>query len=170
MTLSFEQAFNQMKIIHCMCPKCNDIMRTSDLRLSSSVETERTWRDAFDSEVMDLSNKKAEFDAKKKQMLEEARERGGKQVPKIVNKILKKNFTKLNYNPYDIKSILHPIDFVTFDGMKKDQIKKVVLLSDKAANPHLQGIHEMISDAVKNRSYDWQVLRLSNDGGVKYES
>lgn len=170
MALSFEQMFNQMKIVHCMCPKCNDIMRVSDLRLSSSAKTEKTWRDMFDVEIKNLINKKVEFEEKKKQMQEEARERGRKQVPKIVNKILKKNFAKLGYSPYDIKSILHPIDFVTFDGMKKDQIEKVVLLSDKTANPHLQGIHDMIAEAVKNKLYDWQILRLSNDGGVKYES
>ena len=38
-------------------------------------------------------------------------------------------FLKKKYNPYDIKPIIHPVDFVIFNGDRDEQVKEVVFLS-----------------------------------------
>jgi len=78
-------------------------------------------------------------------------------------------FAKLPYNPYDIKPLLHPIDFVVFDGMNDKQMKDVVLLSRKTDNDHLLTHQKAINQTIKNKSYDWKVVRVSIDGQVEFE-
>lgn len=169
MALSFIEMFNQMKIIHCMCPKCESIMRVSDLKLRSKEKTEKTWLDDFNTEEKNLDSQEEKFEEEEQSIREKAVQQGRLQVPKLVNKSLNKNFSKLKYDPYDVKAILHPIDFVAFNGMNKGQVENVTLLSNKSANPFMQSLHSAIAEAVKNKLYDWKVMRVSQDGEVEYK-
>ena len=169
MTLSFVQMFNQLKIIHCMCPKCENIMRVSDLKLRSKEKTEKTWLDEFNAKEKKIDSQEEKFEEEESDMRKQAVERGRNQVQKIINQSINKNFAKLKYDPYDVKAILHPIDFVAFNGMNKGQVENVTLLSSKTATPHMQSLHSAIAEAVKNKSYDWKVLRVSQDGEVEYK-
>lgn len=169
MAESFVQMFNQFKIIHCMCPNCDNIMRVSELQLHSKEKTEKTWLDVFDAKTRTLERKEEKFEEEEEKMKQKAVERGRKQVPKLINQSINKNFTELNYDPYDVKAILHPIDFVAFDGMTGGQVKDVTLLSNKTKNPQLQSIHKAIAKAVASKSYDWKVMRVSQDGEIEYK-
>ena len=135
MMQSFVQMFNQLKTIHCMCPKCDNLMRVSDLQLISKEKTEKTWLDIFDIKTKRIDKKEEKFQGEEAKIRELARERGRKRVPKLINQSIKKNFAKLKYDPYDVKAILHPIDFVVFDGMNKGQVEEVTLISNKTTNP-----------------------------------
>ena len=73
------------------------------------------------------------------------------------------------YDPYDVKAILHPIDFVVFDGMNKGQVEDVTLISNKTTNPNMQILHKAIEKAVKSKSYDWKVLHVAKDGEITYK-
>ena len=90
-------------------------------------------------------------------------------MPKLVNQSIKKKFARLKYDPYDIKAILHPIDFVLFNGMNKGQVTDVTLLSSKTKNLHIQNFHKAIAEAVKEKRYDWKVLRVSQEGELEYK-
>lgn len=169
MVLSFVQMFNQLKIIHCMCPKCENIMRVSDLKLHSKEKTEKTWLDEFNAKEKKIDSQEEKFEEEESDMRKQAVERGRNQVQKIINQSINKNFAKLKYDPYDVKAILHPIDFVAFNGMNKGQVENVTLLSNKIANPHMQSLHSAIAEAIKTKSYDWKVMRVSQNGEVEYK-
>ncbi|KER07064.1 Endonuclease archaeal Holliday junction resolvase protein [Marine Group I thaumarchaeote SCGC AAA799-E16] len=169
MVESFVEMFNQLKTIHCMCPKCDNIMRASDLKLISKDKTDKTWLDTLDSKTKTIENKEDKFAEEESKIREESRKKGREQVPKLINQSLNKNFLKLKYDPYDVKAILHPIDFVAFDGMNEGQVNNVTLLSNKTENPHLQSIHGEIAKAIKNKAYDWKVLHVAEDGEVTYK-
>ena len=169
MAQSFVQMFNQLKTIHCMCPKCDNLMRISDLKLRSKDKTEKTWLDILDAKTKRIGKKEEKFAEEESNIREQARARGRKRVPKLINQSMKKDFAKLKYDPYDVKAILHPIDFVVFDGMNKGQIEDVTLISNKSTNPHMQRLHKAITEAVKTKSYDWKILHVSQDGKVTYK-
>ena len=152
-----------------MCPHCDGLMRVSDLNLQSKEKADKTWLDTFDAKTKKLDTKEDKFAEEESKIREESRKRGREQVPKLVNKSLDKNFLKLKYDPYDIKAILHPIDFVAFDGMNKGQVNNVTLLSNKTTNPHLQDIHKAIAEAINTKSYDWKVLHVGEDGEITYK-
>lgn len=168
MSASFLQTFNRLKIVHCMCPHCDSIVRVSDLHLRSSERSEKTWLDAYDSKKRNLEKKEEDFEKKKIELRQRAQQRGRKKVPELINRSLAKGFLRLNYNPYDVKSILHPIDFVAFRGMSAGHVEDVTLLSRRTAAPRLRGIHEKIADAVRKKSYDWKILHVAHDGQVEF--
>lgn len=152
-----------------MCPKCNEIVRLSDLQLRAKGKAPRTWLDDYQVDVEKADEIEMTFEEEKEKIKEEARERGRAQVPELVRQSLDEKFAKLNYNPYDIKALLHPIDFVVFDGMTDEEMKNVVLLAKSTTNQYLQTIHNNIARTVEDKNYDWKVVRVSQDGQVEIE-
>jgi len=61
MATSFVQMFNQLKIIHCMCPKCDNIMRVSDLQIRSKDKVEKTWLDVYESKEKSIDAESSGF-------------------------------------------------------------------------------------------------------------
>lgn len=166
---SFVDMFNQLKIINCMCPKCNGISRLSELKLRSNEKVEKIWLDVFEDNMNTLSQNEDKLKEKTPELKAEGKKYGRETVIQRVNKQIVKTFADLNYNPYDVKAILNPIDFVVFDGMKAGQVENVTLLSGKAQNPHFQNIHRAIEDAIASESYEWKELRVSDDGTIEYK-
>lgn len=152
-----------------MCPKCNEIVRLSDLQLRAKGKAPRTWLDDYQVDVEKADEIESKFEEEKEKIKEEARERGRAQVPELVRQSLDDKFAKLHYNPYDIKALLHPIDFVVFDGMTDEEMKNVVLLAKSTTNQYLQTIHNNIARTVEDKNYDWKVVRVSQDGQVEIE-
>lgn len=152
-----------------MCPKCNEIVRLSDLQLRAKGKAPRTWLDDYQVDTEKADEIEAKFEEEKEKIKEEARERGRAQVPELVRQSLDEKFAKLSYNPYDIKALLHPIDFVVFDGMTDEEMKNVVLLTKSTDNQYLQTIHNNIARTVEDKNYDWKVVRVSQDGQVEIE-
>ena len=109
----------------------------------------------------------SEHDSKANEIREQAVQRGRDQVPKLVSTSLSESIIKLKYDPYDIKPINHPIDYVVYDGMNNNSINNVVFLHEK--NMHLTKLHQSIENTVKNKQYDWKVARISKEGLLEIE-
>jgi hypothetical protein len=56
-----------------------------------------------------------------------------------------------------------------FDGMNKGQVENVTLLSNKTTNPHMKNFHKAIAEAIKNKSYNWKILYVTQDGRSTYK-
>lgn len=154
--------FTNFKNILCVCPECNNISRLSQLYLFSDQKTRKTWLDDYEDRVRALRESESEHDSKVNEIRELAIQRGRDQVSKMINDSLSGAITKLKYDPYDIKPINHPIDYIVYDGMNNDSIDNVVFLYEK--NPNLAKLHESIINVVKNKQYDWKVVRISKEG------
>lgn len=152
-----------------MCPECNALMRLSDLQLSAKGKAPKTWLDDYEKNIEKIDDKEDLFSKQEKKIRDKANERGRAQVPKLIKKSMDAKFSKLNYDPYDIKAILHPIDFVVFDGMNNDKLKEIMLLTRKTSNSYLQELQKGIAKAVEDKKYDWKVVRVAIDGEVEYE-
>lgn len=166
---SFLETFQQFKSILCICPKCNALSRLSDLQLRSKQKAPRTWLDDYDLSKQKLNEQESKFEEKEGEIREKAAERGRAQVPEIVKRSMNSQFAKLPYDPYDIKPLLHPVEFVIFDGMNKGELDNVTLLSRVSTNPLLQNLQKEVSKAVSEKQYDWKVVRVSLEGDVEFE-
>ena len=169
MSDSIVDIFNKFKIINCLCPKCNLISRVSDLNLYSGTKSEKIWLDIFEEKMFKLEEKKDDFLSKEKELKEKSIQEGRKQIKDIINNQLRDNFRNLNYDPYDIKPILHPIDFIVFNGMNAGNIKNITLLSNKATTTHIKHFHNEIEHAIEFKLYEWKELRISDDGDIEYK-
>jgi predicted Holliday junction resolvase-like endonuclease len=152
-----------------MCPECGGISRLGDLQLRTVEKAPRTWLDDYDLKVEKADEQEAKFEEEEEEIREKARERGRAQVPHLIRKAMGTQFAKLNYNPYDIKALLHPVDLVVFDGMTEQEMKNVVFLSKSNPSQYLQTLQNGVVKSINNKAYDWKVVRVSQDGQVEIE-
>ena len=173
---SFLNIFQQLKTVLCLCPHCASLLRVSQLHLRSTAPAPRTWLDDYDEQKQKLqikgdkiSRKEEKLYSQEDEMREKSRERGRKKVVTTVLKSMDDYFSKKKYNPYDIKPIIHPVDFVIFNGDRDKLVKEVVFLSKKSKNPSLAKLQKSVGECVKNKKYDFKVARISNEGKVVFE-
>ena len=169
MPSSFVELFHQFKTIICLCPKCYNLSRLGDLHLRSKEKAPKTWLDDFDFAVQKLQEQEDKFGEEEKEIREKAAERGRAKVRELIKQSMDAQFAKLNYDPYDIKAILHPVEFVIFNGMNSGNLNNVVLLSRLSSNPNLQILQKGVAKAVEAKQYEWKVARVSLDGNIEFE-
>jgi predicted Holliday junction resolvase-like endonuclease len=163
--------FQSSRRILCVCPCCGDIVRLSDLSLSYKGKSYKTWMDTYERKIMTLETKTEKFEEKEQEIRDKAAERGRKKVEERICGMMCNEIAKLKYNPYDIKAIWHPVDFVVFDGMNnEDSISDITFLSRKIDDPNLNKVREMVKECVVKKKYEWMVARISIDGKMKIEA
>jgi len=160
--------FQGFRRILCICPHCNALHRLSDLQLKYRGAAPKTWLDNYETKLASTEEKEALFDEKEKRLRDQAAERGRRKVPLMVRRSMDTQFAKLKYNPYDIKALLHPVDFIVFDGLEsKEDLRQIVFLSKTVDNQQLNALRESIAKAVGEKRYNWQVARVSIDGKIE---
>ena len=168
MSALFEE-FQQFRRILCICPCCGSIHRISDLKLKAKGRAGRTWLDDYEKEVQKLTQKEADFDDEEDELREAARERGRKQAQKVISRAICSSLKALKLDPFDVKPILHPVDFVVFKGMnEKESISDIMFLSREYGCPSLNILREQIKNAVQSKQYDWQVARIDKKGQISF--
>lgn len=161
--------FQFFRSILVICPCCGDLMRLGDLTLKYKGKAAKTWLDTYEGKVKGLEKKEMQFEEREQELREAAIERGRKQVPSIIHKSLSSEFRSFRYNPYDIKALLHPVDFIVFNGMTDNaSVSDVVFLSKKAGNPELNKVRKSIESTVEKGNYSWQVARVDIDGKIEF--
>ena len=165
----FEE-FQQFRRILCVCPCCGDIVRVSDLRLKTKGPAVGTWLDDFEIRELKLSKEEELFGEKESELREKAREAGRKEAEKAFYKAICSSLRALKLDPYDVKPILHPVDFVVFNGMNKgESISNIVFLSKPYDCAPLNSIRCDIETAITKNRYDWQVARIDTEGNIIFE-
>jgi len=166
--MEFLSTFQSFRTILCICPDCNQIHRLSDLRIKYSGKAPKTWLDTIEAKNIHLDMKEEKFEEKEAKIRAAAAERGRKRVGTMIQKLLVPEISQFKFNPYDIKLVTHPIDFVVFDGMNKDDLKRIFLLSKRTRSPELNSLRRQIEKAVTDKKFDWQVARYV-DGKITFE-
>jgi len=165
----FEE-FQEFRRILCVCPNCETIVRVSDLKLKAKGKYVKTWLDAYEKRCSQMNMKEEKFDGLKGQLREEAVKKGRKEAEIVFNKAINPSFKALKYDPFDLKPILNPIDFIVFKDMnKKDVVNDIVLLSERIENSILNKIRTQVKNCVLKKEYDWQVARIDETGGILLE-
>jgi predicted Holliday junction resolvase-like endonuclease len=142
----------------------------SDLHLKYSGKSPKTWLDKYELELLALEAKEQAFGAKEAELRERAIERGRNKVPLMVKNCLCPEFKMLEYDPYDIKAIMDPVDFVVFDGLNQGkQVQSVTFLA-KPTTPQMHAVTRSIKSTVSKGSYDWKVARITTTGKVEFQS
>jgi len=167
--MEFEE-FQEFRKILCVCPECREIVRVSDLRLKYKGRVERTWLDDYERRSLQMDKKEEEFNEIECELREAAVEKGRKEAQKVFNKAIKADLRKLKLDPYDIKPILNPVDFLVFKDMNsKDTISNIVFLSKKVENQNINRLRAQVKNVIEDKNYEWLVARISNTGQIELE-
>ncbi len=165
----FEELSEFRKIL-CICPCCGDIVRVSDLHLKVKGPTTKTWLDTYEAEIIAMSKEEEKFNEKEQKIRDESVEKGRNEAKKIVNNVVLPIFRKLKINPFDVKPILNPVDFLVFDGMTdKEKIKNLIFLSKTSKIESLNIIRKQIKETISKKNYIWQVGRIDELGSLSFE-
>ncbi|VVB76430.1 Endonuclease related to archaeal Holliday junction resolvase [Candidatus Tiddalikarchaeum anstoanum] len=173
--IEFLEDFREFRKILCVCPCCGEMTRVSDLKLYTKKPLVKTWLDEFEEEDQKLTKKVENFDEKEGEIRQHSIELGRTASKKILNQFMKRHMTpaffKLKINPFDVKPILNPVDFLVFNGMSDEEgiIEKVMFLSKESMNEQLNCLRNQIKLAVENKKYDWKITRISQNGNIEYE-
>jgi predicted Holliday junction resolvase-like endonuclease len=169
MTELFEE-FQLFRRILCVCPCCGNLVRVSDLRLKAKGTAIRTWLDDQEKKEQELIKRETRFEETEEKLRELAREKGREAAEKVFHRAICPSLQVLNLDPFDVKPILHPVDFVVFKGMTKEQsISDIILLTRQHNCPSLNPIREQIKTAISQHRYDWQVARIDEQGNIALE-
>ena len=167
--MEFEE-FQEFRKILCVCPECGKIVRVSDLRLKSKRKVKKTWLDDYEHRSYQMDLKEEEFSEKESKLREAAVEKGRKEAQKVFNKAIKADFRKMKLDPYDIKPILNPVDFLVFKDMNKEgPISDIVFLSKQIENQNINRLRDQVKIVIEDKNYEWLVARIDNTGQIKFE-
>jgi len=79
-------------------------------------------------------------------------------------------FAPRKLNADDAKVIFHPIHYIVFKGMKdSDSIKGILRLDREAKDGNHRAVQKSIEKVVERENYEWQTLRVQEDGKIKAE-
>ena len=163
------ETFQAFRTIFSLCPCCNQIQRLSDLRLRYEGKGSPTWLDKMQARENRLGKMEETFAEKENGLRAQAAERGRLKVNAIITRSMVKELAQLKFNPYDIKPLMHPVDFVVFQGMNDGTLEQVLLLSRRSGVSSLSTMRKQIASAVADKKYGWKVARVGIDGGVEWE-
>jgi len=167
--MEFEE-FQEFRKILCVCPECGEIVRVSDLRLKSKVKVKKTWLDDYEDRSLQMDKNEEEFNEIESKLREAAVEKGRKAAQKVFNKAIKADLRKLKLNPYDIKPILNPVDYLVFKDMNsKDIISNIVFLSKQLENQNINRLRAQVKNVIEVKNYEWLVARIDNTGQIVLE-
>jgi len=125
--------------------------------------------DRIDKEKERLTELEEKLEEKKEELQERAREKGRKQAQKAIKKI-DPVFAPRKLNADDAKVIFHPIDYIVFRGMKDSgSIKGILLVDREAKDGNHRAVQKSIEQVVERENYEWQTLRVQEDGKIKAE-
>ena len=117
---------------------------------------------------MSLQEKEKQFDEKEDELHEKAIERGRAKVPQLIKQCLCTDFKALSYDPYEMKAVMDPVDFVVFDGLNEGKEVRNVTFLTRTPSAIMRPMIESLKTAVNNGSYDWKVARISNAEKVEF--
>ncbi len=163
------KAFQFFRKILCICPCCGEIVRVSDLHLQYKGKAAKTWLDNYELDLVSLLAKEEEFDEKEDELRKKSIERGRNKVPILIRKCMCSDFKNLKYDPYDMKAIMEPVDFVVFDGLNEGKEVRDVTFLTRTPSPIMRPVIESLKSTVKKRNYDWKVARITTAGKVDFE-
>jgi len=153
----------------CPNPECSRISRLADIEISYKSRYQPDWLDSLETEQLKWERKIEEFLAAQEEIKKQSKAKAEKRVLPQKLKSIAPAFASMNVNPRDVRVLSHPIDFVAFDGLSRDALKRIVLLDAKQNAGSRAAAQASIESAIDRERYDWGILRVDNEGRVRKE-
>ena len=151
-----------------VCTCCGEIFRLSDANVYIKKKPAPDWMDKFEKSAARLDKTEEKINLEEGETREIAREKGRVAAIKTTKKI-DTIFSPNKYNPDDVKVMFHPVDFVIFNGMKKNDITNLVLFDREVKERNQKSLQKSIEKTVSSENYKWITMRVLEDGSIGYK-
>jgi len=71
---------------------------------------------------------------------------------------------RFDYEPSDAHFIGQPIDYIIFDGLHEDKVRKIIFLEVKSGKSKLTSRERSLKEAIENKEVYWDELRVDTEG------
>ena len=125
------------------------------------------WMDKFDASAERIDRAESKVMDEEAAVREKAREKGRRQALSAARK-LDPVFHPNKSNPDDAKLMLHPVDFLIFNGMKQGDIRNLVLFDRQVKSKEEKSLQKSIEKTVARENYEFVTMQISEEGDVEY--
>ena len=166
---SVSTLIREQRHIFGVCPHCADLFRLVDIHVSYTSKYVPDWLDKINKKHEELEEKMSDLKDRERELKDKAIEKvKSKELPKRLKKIVP-SLVDSGFNPQDVKTLFHPVDFVVFDGMSEGEVKRIVFLDHSNIDGNRKVLQQMIGGVIKTQSYHWTTIRISESGKVNLE-
>ena len=159
----------EQRHIFGICPHCQDLVRLVDVKVSYQTQYRRDWLDMLQDKQGNWEEKISDLEEEEKELRKKAIDKATRTtLPRLLQKVVP-TFARTHLNPREVKTILHPINFVAFDGMNAGRVKDVVLMDPKTTDKTRKQVQQSIADAIKSDAVEWKSVRIGESGDVSVE-
>lgn len=150
--------------IFSVCPECGTVHRLSELGLARRGKYALDWMDKIEARRDSLERRRGTLADRAAELQRAAKERAERRVlPQLLSRAAPM-FYKLRIDPRDVRTIIHPLDFVVFRGMNsRDGVRAVDLVSLGSGNAFANSIR----DAVDAHEFGWRTIRVGDKGVIE---
>ena len=83
-----------------------------------------------------------------------------------MNSCLEPGLATCGLDPYDIKALYSPVDFIVFNGLNQKNLEEIVFLGkDKRGD----AVEKSLKSSIEKGKYEWKLARVTDEGKVEYE-
>jgi len=144
--------------------------RLLEYLLENDIQDKTDLKTILSNKSLQMDKKEEQFKEIESELREAAVEKGRKEAQKVFNKAINADLRKLKLDPYDIKPILNPVDFLVFKDMNSENpISDIVFLSKKIENQNINRLRVQVKKVIEDTHYEWLVARIDNTGQIELE-
>jgi predicted Holliday junction resolvase-like endonuclease len=149
--------------IFSVCPECGTVHRLSDLHLSRQGKYIPDWMDKIERGRDRLEQRRGSLEERAAELQRIAKERAERKIlPQLLWRAAPM-FYRLKIDPRDVRTIIHPLDFVVFSGMNsRDGVQEVTLVN--LGSP--DAISSAISKVIGGGNFSWRTILVEDDGTI----
>lgn len=172
MNTHLKKLFSLRRKVFCSC-SCGEVFRLSDTEIvERNARIPRDWLSKLEFDIQQLERKKEKledrFEIRREEILIAERRKAQSLCQRAVRNVVP-NFYKLRINAQDIKSLLHPIRFVAFDGLTRRAVTRITFLDTPGENREHERVQGEIRKAIQKGNVTWSTYRIDDRGGVTRE-
>ena len=160
--------FSIQRQIFGVCDCCGEIFRLSDANIYLKKKPTPDWMDKYEASEYRIDKLEKKIDEQEAEIREKAREIGRLEAKKAAQKV-DPIFHPNKFNPDDAKVMFHPVDFLIFNGMKKNEIKNLVLFDRKVKSKENKALQKSIEKTISKENYEFITMQVSENGKVDYK-
>jgi predicted Holliday junction resolvase-like endonuclease len=163
---SFVGLFKAQRGIFGICPRCGELFRLSDMKISYMRKFPVDWYDKIALKEEKIEDKEMKLEEALREIKEKATEHARKVLlPRLLRKV-DPVFTSLGYYPQDVKAIFDPIDFIIFDGMNRaENVRRIVFMDHQTEDSWQLKIQKSVETTIEKGRYCWEIIRISSKTG-----
>ncbi len=134
--------------------------RITEIEKDLGIKLEKTkteWKVKYIKDIEELKTlfKESEKKIKEKSVSASRRSLVGKFIERFVPFL-----SRIDYAPSDMHFIGQPIDYIVFDGLRDDKIKRIVFLEVKTGESKLTKREKSLKEAIGRKKVYWKEVRV----------